>query len=143
VVAIMATLATVASLFFLGATDDADIAKARTEIKALKGAVTQYMLKNNRQLPNSLEEVAQYMDPPKIPKDPWGNNYIYQKEGSRKFVIMSYGADGAPGGEGVDGDISSNERSCPPRARRTGRVFPGSAGDLPCWNCRWSCCCWP
>jgi len=109
VVAIMATLATVASLFFLGATDDADIAKARTEIKALKGAVTQYMLKNNRQLPNSLEEVAQYMDPPKIPKDPWGNNYIYQKEGTRKFVIMSYGADGAPGGEGVNGDISSND----------------------------------
>lgn len=109
VVAIMATLATVASLFFLGATDDADIAKARTEIKALKGAVTQYMLKNNRQLPNALEEVAQYMDPPKIPKDPWGNNYVYQKEGTRKFVILSYGADGAPGGDGVNGDISSND----------------------------------
>lgn len=42
-----------------------------------------------------------------IPKDPWNNEYVYMYE-SGKPVIISYGADGQPGGEGADADISSN-----------------------------------
>jgi len=42
-----------------------------------------------------------------MPKDPWDNEYIYTYEGG-KPVITSYGADGQPGGEGPDEDISSN-----------------------------------
>ncbi len=107
VVAIIAILATTASIYLLGALDDADQAKAKTEIKALSGAVTAYMLKNNRKLPTSLEEVAPFMQGKKIPKDPWGNAYMYTKEGSRDFKIVSYGRDGAPGGSDYDADISN------------------------------------
>ncbi len=107
VVAIIAILATTASVYFLGAVDDADQAKAKAEIQAMKTAVTAYMLKNNRKLPNSLDDLAPFMDPPKIPMDPWGKPYVYTKDGTRKFTIMSYGADGAPGGDGINADISS------------------------------------
>jgi len=109
VVAIIALLATTAGIYLFGALDDADQAKAQAEIKALKGAVLQYMLRNNRKLPDSLDQVAPYMDPPKIPQDPWGNSYVYKKHDSRRYTIMSYGADGTPGGEGVDADISSDD----------------------------------
>ena len=109
VVAIIAILATTAGIYLFGALDDADQAKAKSEIKSLKAAVTAYMLKNNRKLPNTLEEVAPYMDPPKIPKDPWGNPYTYTKEGSRNFKIVSLGRDGAPGGSDYDADISSED----------------------------------
>ena len=109
VVAIIAVLATTAGLYLGTALDDADVAKAQTEIKALKGAVTAYMLKNNRRLPDSLDQVAEYMDPPQIPEDPWGNPYQYTKDGSRKFTIVSLGADGAAGGSDIDADLSSDE----------------------------------
>lgn len=109
VVSIIAILATTAGVYLFGALDDADVAKAQSEIKALKGGITAYMLKNNRRLPESLDEVAEYMDPPKIPMDPWGNPYIYTKETTRKYKIVSSGADGAPGGDGINADLSSDE----------------------------------
>ncbi len=40
----------------------------------------------------------------RIPLDPWDNPYVYESDG-REFNIISYGADGAPGGEGRDRDI--------------------------------------
>jgi general secretion pathway protein G len=39
-----------------------------------------------------------------IPKDPWGNDYVYTP-GDDDFDLLTYGADGAPGGEGDDADI--------------------------------------
>lgn len=109
VVSIIAILATTAGIYLFGALDDADVAKAKTEIKALKTAVTAYMMKNNRRLPDSLESVSEFMDPPKIPLDPWGNPYLYTKEGTRKYKIVSMGADGSQGGTGINADISSDE----------------------------------
>ncbi len=109
VVAIIAILATTAGIYLFGALDDADQAKAKAEIRALKAAVTAYMLRNNRRLPDSLDQVSEFMDPPKIPMDPWGNNYVYTKEGTRSFRIVSYGANGAQGGSGIDEDISSDD----------------------------------
>ncbi|MFP2924634.1 type II secretion system protein GspG [Pyxidicoccus sp. 3LG] len=44
----------------------------------------------------------------RLPKDPWNNDYVYFNEGG-KPVIVSYGADGAAGGEGNDADVSSAE----------------------------------
>lgn len=48
-------------------------------------------------------------DIPSIPKDAWGNDYLYQSPGPRgePFVITSLGRDGRPGGEELDADISS------------------------------------
>jgi general secretion pathway protein G len=43
----------------------------------------------------------------KLPKDPWGKPYIYLPPSqSGQFDIVSLGADGQEGGEGVAKDIS-------------------------------------
>lgn len=42
----------------------------------------------------------------KMPKDAWGNDYVYTLESGRP-VITSYGADGTPGGDGPNADISN------------------------------------
>ena len=39
-----------------------------------------------------------------LPKDPWGNDYLYESEG-RAFTLISLGADGEQGGEEDDADI--------------------------------------
>ncbi len=44
-----------------------------------------------------------------IPEDPWGNEYLYESDG-RKYTIISFGVDGIEGGEGVDADISSDDK---------------------------------
>jgi hypothetical protein len=41
--------------------------------------------------------------------DPWGNEYVYIKHSGSSFEIISYGDDGAPGGEGDGADISSKK----------------------------------
>ena len=42
----------------------------------------------------------------KMPKDAWGNDYVYTLENGRP-VVTSYGADGTPGGDGANTDISN------------------------------------
>lgn len=45
-----------------------------------------------------------------IPQDPWGFDYQYKTPGRNGgYEIMSYGADGAEGGEGENADINSWE----------------------------------
>ena len=46
--------------------------------------------------------------PKDIPLDPWGHPYIYRSPGEHgDYDIISYGADGRPGGDGEDADIVS------------------------------------
>lgn len=41
--------------------------------------------------------------------DPWGKPYIYKYTGTgQQVVVMSYGADGKVGGQGEDGDVTSD-----------------------------------
>jgi general secretion pathway protein G len=43
-----------------------------------------------------------------VPKDPWGNDYLYVFPGQHgSYDIISYGADGKEGGDGADKDITS------------------------------------
>jgi general secretion pathway protein G len=49
-----------------------------------------------------------YLEKKKITPDPWGNPYIYISPGTQgDYDIISYGADGVPGGEGFDADITN------------------------------------
>ncbi len=49
-----------------------------------------------------------YLEKGKVPKDPWGNPYIYLSPGVHgDFDIVSYGADGVAGGEDKFKDINS------------------------------------
>jgi general secretion pathway protein G len=51
-----------------------------------------------------------YIEKGKVPKDPWGGDYIYLSPGVHgEYDIISYGSDGVPGGEGKDMDINSWE----------------------------------
>jgi general secretion pathway protein G len=76
---------------------DAEIGVAKTQIKNLKTAVQRYRQVNSA-YPQSLDEIAKYMEDNKIPKDPWGEPYLYQlREDS--FVIHSKGPDKQDGTE--------------------------------------------
>jgi general secretion pathway protein G len=49
-----------------------------------------------------------YLKKNKVPKDPWGNDYIYRFPGEHgAYDLFSYGADNAEGGEGDNRDIVS------------------------------------
>ena len=49
-----------------------------------------------------------YLEKGRVPKDPWGNDFIYLSPGvNDEYDIISYGADGVAGGEGKDKDINS------------------------------------
>lgn len=50
-----------------------------------------------------------YLKSRSVPLDPWKRPYIYLTPGRQNepFEILSYGADGQPGGEGANADISS------------------------------------
>lgn len=44
-----------------------------------------------------------------VPKDPWGNEYQYQRPGRHEndYDLYSFGADGQEGGEGEDADVTN------------------------------------
>lgn len=61
--------------------------------------------------PTGLNTAARYPAEgfmPRVPLDPWGASYIYEAPGNdgRPYDLYSLGADGQPGGEGLDADIS-------------------------------------
>ena len=64
-----------------------------------------------KKCPASLSELNEYMNQDDA-KDPWGNPFVMQcgenlPAGAKGIAVMSYGADGKPGGEGEDADIKS------------------------------------
>ena len=51
-----------------------------------------------------------YLEKGVVPKDPWGNEYIYLCPGANSaFDLYSYGADGVQGGEDENKDITNWE----------------------------------
>ncbi len=46
-----------------------------------------------------------------LPLDPWGKAYVYKSPGDHgPYDIISFGADGAPGGDGDNRDVTSWEQ---------------------------------
>jgi general secretion pathway protein G len=75
---------------------------AKEDLKVLEDAVRQYLADTGR-LPKSLNDlVSSYL--PKIPKDPWGRPYGYDRWTDRAFIRF-YGRDGHAKGYGVDLDV--------------------------------------
>jgi general secretion pathway protein G len=51
-----------------------------------------------------------YLEKGRVPKDPWGNNFVYLSPGVHgDYDIASFGADGVSGGEDKNSDINSWE----------------------------------
>lgn len=116
VISILAILATIVGYNVINSMDDANVAQAKSQIRQFKTALMAYRLKYNR-FPSTSEGLRallsndkniKFLDANDIPKDPWGNEYIYTSESSREFKIVSYGADGRQGGSSYDADIDSS-----------------------------------
>lgn len=89
---------------------------ATAEISNIMSALQSYAMNNAGQYPDSLEPLVtpdekgqSYLDGDGIPLDPWKNEYQYEPPGpgQPKPLVYSMGKDGARGGEGEDGDITS------------------------------------
>lgn len=90
--------------------------KAWEEIQILIKLINTY-LKTNNAYPEQLEElqsIVPYSDGvnPAITtvpsKDPWNHDYVYTHPGlNGDYDLVSYGADGVPGGEGENADITN------------------------------------
>lgn len=121
VVIILGILAAIVVPRVMDRPDDARIAKARQDIRALESALNLYKLDNfvypttDQGLDALVSKPAgspepknwkRYMD--RLPKDPWGNPYLYLDNGG-EIKISSNGADGQPGGDGANADISNAE----------------------------------
>ena len=115
VVAIIAILAAIVGVNVLGSLNTASRAQAKAQIRSFKTALMSYRI-SFKKFPSSSEGLQalvsneknkEFLEESNIPKDPWGNDYIYTLEGSRDYTIVSYGADGRAGGVEDDADISS------------------------------------
>ena len=127
VVVILGILATYIAPRFMGRTEDAKAVKAKIDIAALETSFKLYKLDNSN-YPTTEQGILALIEKPstepvpmnwkekgylakaKIPKDPWGREYLYLSPGIHDdYDIISYGADGAPGGDGKNRDINSWE----------------------------------
>ncbi len=126
VITIIAVIASFAVPRILGRSDDARRKAAGIEITTIKRALQMYYLDNSN-YPTTEQGLQALVSKPtlapipnnwkaggyveKINPDPWGNPYQYVKPGlgGSPFEIFSYGADGKPGGEGNDEDITSSK----------------------------------
>ncbi len=125
VVVIMGILAALIVPKLMGRTDDARIIAAKQDIATIMQALKLYKL-DNQHYPTTDQGLQALIVKPtsgpaadgwktggyleKLPKDPWGNPYQYLSPGINGEVdVFSYGADGQPGGTGVDADIGSWE----------------------------------
>ena len=92
--------------------------KAKTDITAIMASLDEYAINNSGKYPDSLEPLVTpdtnghcYLEgyKGKVPKDPWKNEYQYEppQAGHPLPRVISYGRDGAPGGEGEDADMDN------------------------------------
>ncbi|MGQ9647161.1 MAG: type II secretion system major pseudopilin GspG [Thermodesulfobacteriota bacterium] len=69
---------------------------------------TEEGLKALREKPSGAEGWQGPYLPKEIPEDPWGRPYVYRSPGQHgDYDLISYGLDGAEGGEGENMDIVS------------------------------------
>ena len=125
VIVILGILAGLIVPRIMGRPEEARQAKARIQIESLETALKLYKL-DNGSYPSTEQGLQALVEPPavgtlpenwreggylekgKVPKDPWDNEYVYLCPGAHDdYDIISYGADGEPGGEGKNRDITS------------------------------------
>ena len=101
--------ATVVPKFF-GQVDKAMQQDAQAQIELLGQALDLYRLETHKYPASDvgLNAIKPYLKK-NIPKDPWGNDYVYESPGKegRDYDLYSFGGDNSEGGEGTDMDIVS------------------------------------
>jgi len=123
VIVILGILAALVVPKIISRPDEARVIAAKQDIASLMQALKLYRLDNQR-YPTTEQGLQALVAKPetapiplnwkpggyieRLPKDPWGNPYQFLNPGVRGEIdVFSYGADGAPGGEGNDADIGS------------------------------------
>ncbi len=123
VVVILGILAALIVPNIMDRPDMARVAKTKQDLRALQTALNLYRLDNYR-YPTTDQGLEALVEKPSVeplppaykkggylermPKDAWGHPYLYLSPGVHGEVdISSLGADGQPGGEGVNADIQS------------------------------------
>jgi general secretion pathway protein G len=123
VIVILGILAALVVPRVLERPDEARAIAVRNDIAAISQALKLYRLDNQR-YPTTEQGLAALVTRPtqpplppnwkpngyleRLPKDPWGGNYQYLNPGLHGEIdIFSLGADGQPGGTGIDSDIGS------------------------------------
>jgi len=105
--------------------DQARVTTTKANLKILHSSVNQFKMDTGRfpseemgleeliEQPSDVEnyEPGGYLEATVIPKDGWGNEFIYElfPESGKPFVIKSLGADGEEGGEDYDADLHSTD----------------------------------
>ncbi len=127
VIVILGILAGLIVPKIMGRPEEAKQLKAKMQMESIETALKLYKLDNGmypttEQGLQALVEMPQsgtiptkwrkggYLEKGKLPKDPWGNDFIYLCPGIHgEYDIISYGGDGVPGGEEKDRDINNWE----------------------------------
>lgn len=128
VVLIITILATVVGVRLATQPGEARVAAAKAQLVVFRTALNMYRMKHGR-----LPTVAQglqalvgrpstppipanyppegYLESPNLPRDPWGNPYVYLRPGPKTmpYDIVTYGADAEPGGDGENADLLLSE----------------------------------
>ena len=107
----------------IGRPDEARRAVAAADLRTIAASLEIYRL-DNRAYPTTLQGLAALAAKPAdlplasnwaeggylpvVPMDPWGAAYVYKQPGDNAaFDLLTYGADGMPGGEGAAADLST------------------------------------
>lgn len=119
VIVILGILAAAVVPQLVGRDDKARVTVATSDVRNISNALSMYKL-DNTNFPSTEEGIEALVNEPenarnwapggylpKLPKDPWGNEYIYISPGiNGPYDLYSYGADGVEGGNDYDEDIS-------------------------------------
>ncbi len=128
VVVILSILAGLIVPRIMGRPEEAKQVMARMQIGSLESALKLFKLDNGfypdteqglealvnkpgtGRVPQRWREGG-YLDKGRVPKDPWGGEFIYISPGihNKEFDIMSLGGDGEEGGTGTDVDVTNWE----------------------------------
>lgn len=120
VLAILALLAGLVAPRVMGYFTTAKRETAEIQIRRLSTILEYYRLDTGR-YPTAAEGLRALVERPAgaerwngpyleggLPLDPWGHPYVYRAPADgAPYEILSLGADGRPGGEGEDADVSS------------------------------------
>ena len=124
VLMIIGMLTAVVAINVLPRQDRARVDKAKADIRIMEQALELYRL-DMFSYPTKQEGLKALIEKPsnnrfsdryrqggyirRLELDPWGNDYQYERPGKNNspFEIISFGADGQKGGEGLESDISN------------------------------------
>ncbi len=123
VIVILVMLASIATPVYFRHIRRARRDTAKTQIQLLDQALADYKLDVGgypttadglQMLVENVSQEEKWDGPylkPAVPKDPWGNDYVYACPGEHgDYDLSSYGADGQQDGEGENADINNWEQ---------------------------------